>query len=230
MNILYEDNHLIVIEKPYNMPSQSDSSKDPDVLRMVKDYLVEKYNKPGDAYVGLVSRLDRPCGGVMILAKTSKAASRLTEAFSKHDTVRKEYLAVIDGILPEDEGVLEDELLKDRRTNTVKAVKKGTPDAKHAQLEYRALSRKENLTLVKIRLITGRPHQIRVQFSSRGYPLYGDQRYNPDPKPHAQLALWSYSLALIHPVKKEPLVITEYPKPTAVWKLFEEEINAMKES
>ncbi|MBQ4374385.1 MAG: RluA family pseudouridine synthase [Erysipelotrichales bacterium] len=227
MKVLYEDNHVIVLIKPYNMPTQADKSHDPDVLGMVKDYLIQKYKKPGDAYVGLVSRLDRPCAGVMVVAKTSKAASRLTKAFADHKEIIKEYLAVVDGTIPENEGTYIDQLYKDRNSNTVKVVPKDTPGSKYAELSYKVLSRKEDKTLVKIRLLTGRAHQIRVQFASHGYPLFGDQKYHPSPKPHTQLALWSYRLTFPHPVKKEPVTVTQKPAYVSVWKTFEEDLQKL---
>ena len=216
MNVLYEDNHIILIEKPINVPTQEDSSKDMDVLRMVKQYLKEKYNKPGDAYCGLVSRLDRPTGGVMVLAKTSKAASRLTTLFQDHQSVIKEYLAVVPSSI-EEGGTYEDELVKNHQTNTVEVVKTPSKNSKHAKLTYQVLSRNEDYALVKVRLYTGRSHQIRVQFASRGYPLYGDQRYNPNAKKGQQLALWSYHLSFEHPVSHEIIDVYSVPPKTQPW-------------
>ncbi len=198
LNVLYEDNHIIVVEKPINIPTCEDDSKDLDLLSIVKLYLKEKYNKPGNVYLGLVHRLDRPVGGVMVFAKTSKAASRLNEQI-KNDEFSKKYYAVIDGILKEKEGKLEDYLLKDVKTNKVVVDKKG----KYALLEYKVIDEKEKLSLVDINLHTGRSHQIRVQFSSRNYPLYGDQKYNKDAKAGEQIALFSYFLSFKHPVTKE---------------------------
>ena len=165
INIIYEDNHLLVVEKPINVPVQKDNSNDLDLLTMLKQYLKEKYNKPGNVYLGLVHRLDRPVGGIMVFAKTSKAASRLSEQI-RNGTFNKKYLAIICGKV-KDKDTLEDYLLKDTKTNTVKVDKKG----KKSILNYKRLDYKEGLSLVEIELITGRSHQIRVQFSSRGYPL-----------------------------------------------------------
>ena len=207
INVIYEDNHLLVVEKPVNIPMQEDSSKDLDLLRMVKAYLVKKYNKPGDAYVGLVHRLDRPVGGICVFAKTSKAAGRLSEAIAKRD-FEKEYYAVVDDNRLDDNGTFEDYLLKDSRTNTKKKNKNG----KYAKLDYEVLSRKNNLALVHVILHTGRSHQIRVQFSSRNHALYGDQRYNKKAKVGEQIALWSYRLAFTHPVTKERMDFILKPK------------------
>lgn len=204
INVLYEDNHLLVVEKPVNIAVQADDSKDKDLLNILKEYLKEKYNKPGNVYLGLVHRLDRPVGGVMVFAKTSKAASRLSDAI-RMDELEKTYVAVVIGKANESDH-LEDYLIKDSKTNTSKvtAASKG----KLALLDYRLLSYKDNMSLVEIDLQTGRSHQIRVQFSSRGLPLYGDQRYNPNAKPGQQIALFARKLSFNHPVTKERLTFS----------------------
>jgi len=211
INILYEDNHLLVVEKPNNIPVQEDDSKDADLLSLLKDYLKEKYNKPGNVYLGLVHRLDRPVGGVMVFAKTSKAASRLSEEV-RTNRMKKVYLAVVENTFKEKEGVLKDYLLKDKKTNTTRVVSKDTPDAKDAELSYKVLAQKENLALVEVTLKTGRSHQIRVQFSSRSHPLWGDQRYNRNARAGQQIALWAYQLTLIHPITKEEMTFTSSPQ------------------
>ncbi len=204
MKVLYEDNHLLVVEKIPNVPMQEDSSKDRDMLNIAKDYLKKKYQKPGNVYLGLVHRLDRPAGGVCVFAKTSKAASRLSDDIRK-DRFHKEYLAVVMDRGLADKGHFHDFLLKDRDTNTVRVDPKG----KEASLDYEVLKRKDGLALVKIDLHTGRSHQIRVQFASRNHPLWGDQRYNKDSKTGEQLALWSHSITLIHPTTKEEMTFTD---------------------
>ena len=173
MKVLYEDNHLLVVEKPVNVPMQEDESKDKDLLSMAKEYIKEKYEKPGDVYLGLLHRLDRPVGGVCVFARTSKAAGRMSKQIQDHEFI-KEYLAVVEDNGLDDKGHLEDHLLKNSRTNTVKV----DPRGKLAILDYEVLSRKDDLAKVRVRLKTGRSHQIRVQFSSRNHPLWGDQRYN----------------------------------------------------
>lgn len=203
INILYEDNHLLVVDKPINVPMQLDSSKDQDLFSIYKAYLKEKYHKPGNVYLGLVHRLDRPVSGVCVFAKTSKAAARLTKQIQDNQFI-KTYLAVVEDNKLDDEGHYEDYLLKDNDTNTVKVDPKG----KLAILDYEVLQRKENLSLVQIKLQTGRSHQIRVQFSSRNHPLWGDQRYNKSAKANQQIALHSHSLELIHPISKEKMVFT----------------------
>ena len=199
INVIYEDNHIIVVEKPVNVPVQADESKDLDFLSMIKKYIKDKYNKPGNVYVGLVHRLDRPVGGIMVFAKTSKAASRLSEQV-RLNKIKKVYHAVIEG-KPLKEGHLEDYLLKDSKTNTTKVNKSG----KLSILDYKLISTVENLSLVKVFLKTGRSHQIRVQFSSRNLPLYGDQRYNKNAKVGQQIALYATSLSFEHPTTKENL-------------------------
>lgn len=199
INILYEDNHIIVVEKKINIPVQEDSSADKDMLTIIKEYLKDKYNKPGNVYLGLVHRLDRPVGGIMVFAKTSKAASRLSEQVRTHK-INKKYYAIVEGSLPL-QGTLKDKLLKDPKTNMVYVNKNG----KEAILNYQVVKQKETFNLIDIDLITGRSHQIRVQFASRNNPLYGDQRYNKKAKVGEQIALFAYSLSFYHPTTKELL-------------------------
>ncbi len=196
-NILYEDNHIIVVEKKINIPVQEDDSKDEDLLTIIKKYIKEKYNKPGNVYLGLVHRLDRPVGGVMVFAKTSKAASRLSDQVRTHN-ITKKYYAVVEGNLKK-EGILKDKLLKDTKKNIVKVDNEG----KEAVLSYELVNKIDNLNLVDIDLKTGRSHQIRVQFSSRNNPLYGDQKYNKNAKVGQQIALFAHSLSFYHPITKE---------------------------
>ena len=205
-NILYEDNHIIVVEKKINVPVQEDDSQDTDLLSIIKEYIKNKYNKPGNVFLGLVHRLDRPVGGIMVFAKTSKAASRLSEQIRTHQ-MNKKYYAVIEGIV-EKTGTLTDKLLKDPKTNMVKVDNNG----KEAILEYKLKDTYLNYSLVDINLITGRSHQIRVQFSSRNNPLYGDQRYNKNSKVGEQIALFAYQLSFYHPITRE-LLKFELPIP-----------------
>ncbi len=212
LNILYEDNHIIVVEKRPNILSQSDITKDMDLLTMVKSYIKEKYNKPGNVYLGLVHRLDRPVGGLMVFAKTSKAAKRLSEQI-KNKEFSKYYLAIIDNNIKEDNGVFKDKLKKLDNGNTIVS-----DDGKESILEYNVLDRKDNKTLVKINLLTGRHHQIRVQFSSRGYPLVGDQRYNKQDK--KQICLYAYKICFNHPTTKKRLEFSKLPDKKGSWTLF----------
>ena len=199
INIIYEDNHLLVVEKPINVPVQEDESKDLDLLNMLKKYLKVKYNKPGNVYLGLVHRLDRPVGGVMVFAKTSKCASRLSEQV-RDDKLTKIYYAVVLNKI-DDSGHLEDYLLKDNKNNIVKVDNKG----KLSILDYKLIKSIDNMNLVEIKLKTGRSHQIRVQFSHNGNPLFGDHKYNKDAKTGEQLALFAKKLSFYHPVTKELL-------------------------
>ncbi len=199
IDVLYEDNHLLVVVKPINIPVQEDSSGDEDLLTILKNYLKEKYNKPGNVYLGLVHRLDRPVSGVMVFAKTSKCASRLSEQI-RNDKFNKIYYAVVTGNIKE-KGLLEDYLLKDKKNNIVRVDKNG----KKAVLEYKKIKTINNLSLVEIKLHTGRSHQIRVQFSNNGNPLYGDQKYNKNSHVKEQLALFAKKLEFYHPITNELL-------------------------
>ena len=203
IKILYEDNHLLVVVKPINMPVCEDSSGDLDLLSYLKGYIKEKYSKPGNVYLGLIHRLDRPVGGIMVFAKTSKCASRLSEQV-RLGKINKRYYAVICGTLI-GTGVFNDKLLKDGHTNMVSV----DPRGKDSSLEYRVVSNKNGLSLVDINLITGRPHQIRVQFSSRSLPLFGDQRYNRDSLVGEQIALFSYYLSFEHPITRKTMEFRE---------------------
>ncbi|MCR4633683.1 MAG: RluA family pseudouridine synthase [Erysipelotrichaceae bacterium] len=207
MKVLYEDNHLLVVEKPVNVPMQEDASKDEDLLSIAKTYIKEKYKKPGDVYLGLLHRLDRPVGGVCVFARTSKAAARMSRQISEH-SFKKEYLAIVSDNGLKDSGRFQDKLLKDHRTNTVRVDPKG----KDASLDYEVLKRKDNLALVRVYLHTGRSHQIRVQFASRNHPLWGDQRYNKKASAGQQIALWSNRIEFTHPVSGERLSFTSEPQ------------------
>ena len=210
LKVLYEDNHVIVVVKKENVLSQADSTNDVDLLSLVKNYIKEKYKKPGNVYIGLVHRLDRPVGGVMVFARTSKAAKRLNEQIKNHD-VKKEYLALLDGILKKKKGTLKNYLLKDEQKKISKVVNKDTPNSKYAELNYEVIDYVDNKTLVKVELITGRHHQIRLQFSNIGYPIYGDQKYGRRNKDE-QIRLFAYKLSFIHPVTKEKMNFKYIPK------------------
>lgn len=211
LNILFEDNHIIVVEKKPNVLCQSDITKDIDLLTMIKSYIKEKYNKPGNVYVGLVHRLDRPVGGIMVFAKTSKAASRLSKLIQNHE-MTKEYLLVCYGNL-NDSGIMEDYLEKKDNKSFVSNKEKG----KYSKLEYKVLDRKNNLNLVKVNLITGRHHQIRLQFASRNNNLYGDQLYGIQDR--KQIALYAYHLRFKHPVKDEIMDFKLLPQ-NGIWSEF----------
>lgn len=221
IDIIYEDNHLLVVEKPPNILSQGDITGDMDIHTMMKNYIKDEYNKPGNVYLGLVHRLDRPVGGVMVFAKTSKSASRLS-AQIRDKEFSKGYLTVVEGMPTELSGELRHFLLKDKSSNITRAVKEGTQGAKMSILRYNVLGHRDGLTLVEVDLITGRAHQIRVQFSTEGHPIYGDHRYGEDRKPGEQIALWANRLGFNHPTKREPVIFYAKPPREYPWDMFGE--------
>lgn len=198
LNILYEDNHIIVVFKPAGILSQADKTGDDDMLTLIKKYIKEKYKKPGNVYLGLVHRLDRQVSGIMVFAKTSKAASRLSEEI-RNNKMHKKYRAIIHGYLDKKEGTLINRI--EKLDN--KKVLIDTPSGKEAILNYKVIKEKNNLSLVDIDLVTGRYHQIRIQFASINHSLLGDYLYNK--MDTNNLALVSYSLSFIHPTTKEKM-------------------------
>ena len=207
--VLYEDNHVLVAVKPANLLSQADDTGDPDMLSLLKEYVRVKYEKPGAVYLGLVHRLDRPVGGLMVFARTSKAASRLVPQLQQH-AMGREYLCVAQGSLPE-RFDREDWLKKDERTNTVTVCPAGTPGAKRAVLHGRVLRREGTLCLCAIRLETGRSHQIRVQMAHAGAPLWGDARYGGG-RPGQPIALFGYRLSFEHPTTHQIMRFERLPQ------------------
>ncbi len=223
LKILFEDNHIIVVEKKPNIPSQADKTTDEDMLTIVKQYIKEKYNKLGNVYLGLVHRLDRPVGGIMVFAKTSKAASRLSDQVRKK-VFKKKYLAVVDGKIESKQGTLEDYLYKDERHNTSKVVNKNKKNAKLAKLDYKVLkyNKVKNLSLLEINLHTGRHHQIRVQLSHFGHSIFGDQKYGTRGQ-GKQIALWAYELTIKHPITKEEITFQDLPEQIGTWCILRDE-------
>ena len=222
LKVIYEDNHIIVVEKPVNVPSQGDKTGDVDMLTIIKEYLKEKYNKPGNVYLGLIHRLDRPVGGVMVFAKTSKSAARLSEQV-RDKVFKKKYLVIANGKFDKETGVLSDYLLKNERKNMSRVVPEGTKNSKYAELDYEVLKYDEelNLSVLKINLHTGRHHQIRVQLSSRNHSIYGDQKYGG--RGHGkQICLWAYELTINHPITKEEMTFKSIPKMEKSWKILED--------
>lgn len=220
ISILYEDNHLLVVNKPAGMPVCPDSTHDKDLLTTLKEYLKNKYLKPGNVYLGLVHRLDRPVSGIMVFAKTSKAAERLTKQIHC-GTFKKVYYAVIYGKL-KDKGTFTDYLIKDESTNTSYVTT--SEIGKLSTLDYTTIKTVDDLSLVKINLHTGRHHQIRVQFASRHTPLYGDHKYNPNVKKTdlSDIALIAKSLTFNHPTTKEPLTFDIDLPSKHPWTLFKD--------
>ena len=218
--ILYEDNHILVVLKEQNLASCPDESGDENLLDLLKDYLKRTYEKPGNVYLGLVHRLDRPTGGVMVFAKTSKAAGRLAEQMKTGD-FEKRYLTVLNGAPSPESGKLVNYLKKNTINNMVYLSTEGTDGAKYAALDYRVLEKRGGLALTEVKLHTGRSHQIRVQFAGIAHPVYGDMRYGGEFAIKGRLALWAYSLAFTHPVTKERMrFLSEPPAEETPWKFF----------
>ena len=213
LKVLYEDNHVIVVVKPYNVLSQGDNTLDKSIYDMVKEYIKVKYNKPGNVYLGLVHRLDRPVGGLMVFARTSKAATRLSSYFLSHE-IDKRYLAIVKGKI-DYSGEFFDKIDRDRKGNSFIS-----DNGKDALLKYQCIeyNKKNDCSLVVIKLMTGRHHQIRVQFASRGHYLLGDQRYGV--QDNQQICLFSYYLSFTHPVSKEKLEFFQLPPEKGYWTLF----------
>lgn len=214
LEVLYEDNHIIVVIKPYNVLSQGDSTGDISIMDMVKSYIKEKYHKPGNVYLGLVHRLDRPVGGIMVFARSSKAAARLTKAFNEHK-ITKKYLAIVHGKMEKDKDELIDKIEKTSDGNSIIS-----DNGKEAILDYEVLdyNKEHDCSLVSVTLKTGRHHQIRVQFSSRGHYLLGDQRYGV--LDNKQISLFSYYLSFEHPVTHEVLEFKKMPDKKDYWTMF----------
>ena len=224
--VLYEDNHIIVVLKPQNVACCPDSSGDDNLFDCVARYLKEKYNKPGNAFVGLVHRLDRPTGGVMVYAKTSKAAARLSEQM-KSGGFEKKYLAVLCGSPAKKSGTLENYLRKNSINNMVYVCTQTEEGAKFASLDYKILDEAEGLSLADIKLHTGRTHQIRVQTAAINAPVYGDMRYGGENAVKGKLALWAYSLTFPHPVTGEKVRFMAEPTlAESPWKFFNVDLKA----
>ncbi len=218
-DVIFEDNQILVVVKPQNIPTQLDSSGDSDLLSQLKQYLVEKYNKPGQAYLGLVHRLDRPTGGVMVFAKTSKSAERLCKQI-KTDEFEKTYFTVVNGTPRLKQSRLTNFLKKDEKNNIVKVCTQYEDGAKEAVLDYQVLETVNNQSLVKIDLQTGRSHQIRVQMANIGCPVVNDVKYG-DKNQKGKLALWATVLKFNHPVTKQRLTYkVSPPSDQAPWKQF----------
>jgi len=220
LDIVYEDNHILVVIKPQNVPTQEDESKDKDMITLLKEYLKEKYNKPGNVYVGLVHRLDRPTGGLMIFAKTSKSASRLSESIRLGE-VEKNYLACIKGVPKDRRATLVNYLKKDTKNNVVTIAPQSEEGAKRAELNYTFLEQVEQISLLSVSLQTGRSHQIRVQLAYIKHPILGDVKYKGQLAQNMKLALWAYELKFMHPVTKKVMTFISFPPLEELpWKYF----------
>jgi len=232
LEILYEDNHVLVVKKPAGILSQADDTGKPDLLTLLKSDIKQRYQKPGAVFLGLVHRLDQPVSGLMVFARTSKAASRLSEQVRTHQ-LGKQYLAVVQGYPAPTAGRLEDHLEKNRQTNLVRVVEAGKGQQAYLDYEVIATDPERQCSLVRITLGTGRSHQIRVQFASRGWPLLGDQRYGPvahvdrqKNKVQMDLALFAYRLTFKHPTRDEILDFTINPPDRPPWSYFDAALKA----
>lgn len=213
LDILFEDNHCLAVAKPSGCPSTHYQGKEETVDRLVKAYLKEKYQKPGKVFLGIVHRLDRVVSGVLLFARTSKAAARLAEQF-REGTVEKVYWAVVEGEVGRSAGTLEDWLKKDPRTKRVEVVEPRTPKARMALLHYQVRAIHEGLTWLEVRPQTGRTHQLRVQLAHHGHPIYGDATYGSVHTFQQAIALHAHSLTFLHPVRYEPITLTaDLPRP-----------------
>ncbi|MDR2756336.1 MAG: RluA family pseudouridine synthase [Planctomycetaceae bacterium] len=215
MKILYEDNHLLAVVKPSGLATMGLAKGEETLLTRSKDYIKQKYNKPGEVYLGVVSRLDVPVSGVVLFARTSKAAARLNEQFRTH-SVEKIYVALVEGSVdpPEDEWI--DRIREDERHRKVWLTRNG--EGKEVKLQYRTLHKTNNNSLIEIQLETGRKHQIRVQFSGHGFPIFGDRKYGAKTVFPEGIALHALKLTVTHPTTHQRIVLTA-PIPV-IWKKF----------
>lgn len=218
MQILYEDNHLIVVNKAVGEIVQGDKTGDEPLSEALKRYIKERYNKPGQVYLGVMHRLDRPVSGVVVFARTSKALERMNRMFAEHEGIRKSYWAIVAGSPKEPEARLEHWLIRNEKQNKSYAYDRERPGAKQAILDYKTLVRGDRYTLLEINLHTGRHHQIRCQLAAIGCPIKGDLKYgaarsNPD----GGISLHARSIAFSHPVTHEQITITAEPPETDIW-------------
>ncbi len=213
LEVLFEDNHCLAVLKPARVLTAGDRTGDVSLLEMAREYLKEKYQKPGNVFVGLVHRLDRPVSGVVLFARTSKAAARLSEQF-REGTVRKVYRAIVAGNVADPDGEFVDWLVKNENTNVVRSVASGSPGARKSRLRFRRLKSANGLTLLEITPETGRSHQIRVQLAVRGHPIYGDKKYGSQHALRGAIALQAAELTFDHPTRHEPVTVTA-PDPSS---------------
>jgi 23S rRNA pseudouridine1911/1915/1917 synthase len=226
MTVLYEDNHIIAVNKTCNEIVQGDKTGDTPLSETVKAYIKDKYNKPGEVFLGVTHRLDRPTSGVVLFARTSKALTRLNEMFKSHEQIRKTYWAIVQGCPKQPEARLENYLTRNEQLNKSFIAKPGAKEAKHAVLTYKTLVQGEHYTLLEINLETGRHHQIRCQLAAIGCPVKGDLKYGAKrSNPDGGISLHARQIAFIHPVKKEPICITAPVPEDSLWQQFAASIH-----
>ena len=224
MKVIYEDNHIIVVNKQSGEIVQGDKTGDTPLSDIVKVYLKEKYNKPGNVFLGVVHRLDRPVSGVVLFAKTSKALPRLNKIFAEHEKVKKTYWAIVANKPPQESGTLTHWLTRNEKTNTAKAYDREVPNSKKAVLDYRLVAASDRYFLLEIHLHTGRHHQIRCQLAKMGCPIKGDLKYGaPRSNPDGSICLHARHLELEHPVSHEQLCITAPVPQDALWRPFSQD-------
>ena len=225
MQILYEDNHIIAVSKTCHEIVQGDKTGDTPLSEIVKAYIKEKYQKPGEVFLGVTHRLDRPTTGVVLFARTSKALSRLNEMFKSHEKIKKTYWAIVQSPPPTSQGRLENYLWRNEKQNKSFVVKPGTKDAKHAALSYKVIAQSDRYTLLEINLETGRHHQIRCQLAALGCPIRGDLKYGAKrSNPDGGISLHARKIEFIHPVSKLPIVITAPIPEDTLWRTLENNI------
>ena len=231
MTVVYEDNHIVVVNKTSSEIVQGDKTGDTPLSEMVKQYLKEKYNKPGNVFIGVTHRLDRPVSGLVVFAKTSKALARMNETV-KNRRIRKIYWAITENRPSPESGSLKHFLVRDGRTNRTKAYDRPVPDAKEARLDYRLLAESDRYRLLEIELLTGRHHQIRAQLSKIGCPIRGDLKYGaPRSNRDGSISLHARSIEFVHPVRRSPVLITApVPPQDNLWKYFEQTAGQQQSS
>jgi 23S rRNA pseudouridine1911/1915/1917 synthase len=221
---LHTDNHLFVVVKPAGIPTVPDASRDTSLFDLVQEAIRVEKQKPGKAFLGVVQRLDRPVGGVLVFARTSKAAARLTAQFKEH-TIGRRYWAVTEGVPPR-EGVVEHTLAKDPATNVVRVVPAGAPGAKLSRTAYRVVAARGRTALVELTPASGRSHQLRVAMASLGTPLVGDRKYGAErPLEDRSVALFAHTLELDHPTTKERLRFSAQPPSEFAWRPYAEALG-----
>ena len=221
MNVLYEDNHIIIVNKASGEIVQGDKTGDTPLVEIVRAYIKEKYNKPGNVFCGLTHRLDRPVSGVVIFAKTSKALERINNMLQKHE-IKKTYWAIVKNTPKQAEGTLVNYLVRNEKQNKSYAYNTEKPNSKRAELNYKVIGKSDNYTLLEVNLITGRHHQIRCQLAAMGCPIKGDLKYGFDrSNPDGSISLHARSVEFTHPVSKE-LIHVEAPTPVDnMWKALQ---------